>query len=165
MKNVVLLCNVESVWKSCKEAWGEKARVNFEVLRDAVYTMYSEPISLQAYAYIVTHPNNSHIEFKEVLEAIGYNVREQQLRYVAGVDGSVPMDMSVKIAVDSVSLALASQADDFVLATGNDDFSALFSRLSLLQKTSVAVTFDSVFSSTLFKDSAKLYYFTKDIIY
>ena len=159
----LVACDVANLWKSCREEFGDNARVDFQVLGQIVPTITHEDIAQKLIAYIVTNPRQKHHAFESALKGFGYEIRERFLRYEKGLSTPFRTDWDVGITIDAI--ALSERYDTFVLVSGDGDFAMLLDHLKALDKKTIVLTFAHSSSKLLHAAADRLFYFSEDIVY
>lgn len=163
-ERVFLACDVSNLWKACREEFGDKARVDFQVLSAMVSALrHPQPIQQHLVAYLVTNPKQKHHALANVLHTFGYKVRERFLRYEKGLAKPTRTDWDVGITIDA--LDRISAYDTFVLVSGDGDFSILLEYLKTRGKRTVVFTFERSTSKSLYESADELHTFTKSIVF
>lgn len=163
-ERVFVACDVANMWKSCREQFGQKARVDFQVLKEIVPAIRDKtPVWQTLCAYIVTSPRGDHHNFEAVLKSLGYCVRERCMRFAKGDDGPLRSDWDVGITIDAIDKI--DTYDTFVLVSGDGDFSYLLEYLKGKGKTTVVLTFEQNTSRLLYDSADELHFLTSRILY
>lgn len=159
----LVACDVANLWKSCREEFGDDARVDFQVLSQIVPTIVDEEVNQKLIAYIVTNPRQKHHAFEAALRGFGYEIRERFLRYEKGLSTPFRTDWDVGITIDAI--AAVGDYDTFVLVSGDGDFALLLDYLKGLGKTTIVLTFAHSSSKLLHDAADRIFYFSEDIVY
>lgn len=159
-----LVADVNSLFKTCQEIHGKGARLNFEIIKDALPAFYGpENVDLDPHAYIVTHPNNTHTEFKHVLEAIGYNVHELQMMFIPHITGAIYDDWSLRICIDLIKKL--GEYDVATLVVGETDYSALVEYLTDQGKKVYVLSFETGKVKELYSGADELFFLENEAVY
>jgi uncharacterized LabA/DUF88 family protein len=164
MERVYVAVDVANLWKSCKEAYGERARVDFQTLAGMMESIRSpKAIDQRLVAYTVTNPRQRHHGFAQALTGFGYEVRQRFLRFEKGLATPFATDWDVGITIDACSSK--DTFDTFVLVSGDGDFSLLLEHLKAHGKKTVVLTFEHATSKMLYDTADQMYYFNRDVVY
>lgn len=154
--------DVSNLWKSCREAFGGKARIDFQILSRLVQShRHPDPVEQKATAYIVTNPKQKHHAFYAALRGYGYAVKERFMRWEKSKPTHTDWDVGITIdALDKIDTY-----DTFCLASGDGDFSQLMRYLRTRGKTTMVLTFPHSGAKSLYKASTSVISLTEDVIY
>ena len=155
-------CDVANISKSCKNEFGNSAKVNFKTLARVIPTIINEEIDQKLVAYIVTSPKYNHQPFESALKGFGYDVRKRFMRYDKGMVTPFRTDWDVGITIDAI--ANSADYDVFVLVSGDGDFAMLLEYLRQLGKRTIAISFRGSSSHLLHDAADQLFYFSEDIL-
>jgi uncharacterized LabA/DUF88 family protein len=136
---VYVACDVSNIWRSCRDQFGNKARVNFELLSSVIPSIFEDvDVDVNLVAYLVADPLNRHHSFEKILSDIGYEVRHRFLKHRNGRTLNTAWDVGITID----ALSRADEYDAYVLVSGDGDFSMLLDHLSEeMEKETVVLSF------------------------
>ena len=168
LERVWLACDVSSLWDSCRDAFGDNSRINFEVLKYVVPALRGgiDKVQMNANAYIVTHKRHTHKTFSDVLTSLEYVVKLTEVDYVTHKNRPTPVhdDWTSGITLDAVYWI--DSYDTFVLAAGCRQFEKLLNFLRANGKNIIVLTFKSEYTEAVYSDYAdEVHYLTEDIVY
>lgn len=160
-KRVFLACDVSNLWSSCRDQFGKRARVDFQLLSEVVPSLFpNEQVELAMVAYMVTGIGKKHSTFIRVLEGIGYEV---QKRFMVQERGShLRTDWGIGMAIDAIDRM--DEYDLYALASGDGDFSMLLDYLNQMGKETMVLSFRNSLSSFLMRAADNVYYLNSNII-
>jgi len=159
---ILLACDVPNVYKVCREEYGPNARVNFEILRDAVVSFAGNSI-ISLVAYIITHPKATHYSFSEILAGTGYQVKERCIRYADEISGPLCGDWSLGLTIDALNRT--DDFDTFILVVGDNDYEPLISEIKSRGKEVIVLTFESAAARVLYGAADRLFFLSESIVY
>ena len=82
MERIFVACDVANLWKSCREEFGQKARIDFQVLAHYVSAKrYPQSIRQRLMAYIVTNPSHPRKALYHSLRTYGFKIRERVMLF------------------------------------------------------------------------------------
>ncbi|MCP4511829.1 MAG: NYN domain-containing protein [Fuerstiella sp.] len=120
MKKVAVFVDVQNVFYTVKESFG--CHFNYTAFWDEV-TKGREVV--QAFAYAIDRRDPKQMGFQQILRDIGFEVKLKP--FIQRRDGSAKGDWDVGITLDMIELA--PDIDVAVLASGDDDFDLVVSKL------------------------------------
>lgn len=164
--HIYVAIDVHSLWVTCRNLYGPKARVNFSKLKEFIHKEFTveavnvtdeEGVDIHVTAYMVVHPTKyTGGNFLEILKGLGFEIRIKELKYTPDSTGAGPADWSVGIAYDILSYSGALAWDDFVLIVGEKDYRELSDTCQIL-------TFDTPHNRSLYGEKAT--YLPDDVVY
>ena len=160
---VYVACDISNLWKDCREKYGSDARVDFEVLRRIVPSIFpDQEVHQEIAAFIVTPPEKRNDAFERTLENFGYEIHWRPRRFLK--TGPIRADCGIDITIDAIDRC--DDYDLFVLVSGDGDFSTLLEYLGeTLDKETMVLTFQHSLSAMLHRSADRVYYFNRDIVY
>ena len=163
-ERVLLAIDVSNMWKSCREEFGDNARVDFQVLGGYIPALrYPTVVQQKLVAYIVTNPAQKHHALSQVLRALGYTIRERYLRHEKGLAKPLHTDWDVGITIDAIDLI--DTYDTFVLASGDGDFVMLLDYLKSKGKKTIVLSFARSTAKALYACADELHTFKENIVF
>lgn len=177
-ERVHVAVDVSNLWRSCREAFGQSARVNYAGLLDRikqdVYPGLSREIRAVAYTVLAPHrkvTSSGKIKealprpekFQESLQRFGYEVKIRQMRYEKGITKPFHTDWDVGIAVDTME-ALGT-FDTLVIVSGDGDYLPLIQTVQERGRRVEVYTFQRTASQCLFSAANHLFFLSEGDIY
>ena len=120
MDRVAVFVDVQNVYYTVKQIHG--CHFDYRVFWDQV-TARREVVC--AFAYAIDRKDPKQIQFQQILETIGFEVKLKP--FIQRSDGSAKGDWDVGITIDM--LELANEIDVAVLASGDGDFDLIVRKL------------------------------------
>lgn len=155
--------DVANIWKACRQEFGIKARIDFQVLSEMVRSKrHPAPVTQRLFAYLVTDERQKHHPFRQALRYMGYQIRERYMRNHKGLVKPLHTDWDVGITIDAIDQL--ETFDTFVLASGDGDFGLLLQYLKGKGKRTVVLTFESAVSRILYDTADELYILNRENI-
>jgi uncharacterized LabA/DUF88 family protein len=156
--------DLANLWKSCREEFGNEARVDFQVLSEMIPAMrHPSRIQQKLVAYMVTNPDQRHHIFAQVLRSFGYQVRERFMRHEKGLLKPMRTDWDVGITIDAMDQI--DNYDTFALVSGDGDFSMLLEFLKAKGKKTIVLAFKRSTSQLLYGSADELRVFDEGILF
>lgn len=178
-ERVYVAVDVSNLWHSCRERFGNSARVNFAAVRNLIQNKQTEdrPRRLTLVAYAISLPYNKtdstgktvkqvasrNDKFFQHLASVGYDVRIQKLRREKGTRKSFHTDWDVGITIDAINAV--DDYDTFSLISGDGDYSLLLKELQSRGKNTEVVTIDGKTSSQLYATADTILFITQKEIF
>ena len=121
MLKVAIFIDIQNIYYTVREAYGR----NFSITNKfwALATANREVV--QAFCYAIDRGDQKQREFKNILRAIGFNLKLKP--FIQRSDGSAKGDWDVGIAIDAMEYA--EQADVIVLVSGDGEFDLLVNKI------------------------------------
>ena len=113
MDRVAVFVDVQNVYYTVKQIYG--CHFDYRAFWDQV-TAGREVV--RAFAYAIDRKDQKQIQFQQILESIGFEVKLKP--FIQRSDGSAKGDWDVGITLDMIELA--SEVDVAVLVSGDGDF-------------------------------------------
>ena len=113
MHRVAVFVDVQNVYYTVKQIYG--CHFDYRAFWDQV-TAGREVV--RAFAYAIDRKDQKQIQFQQILESIGFEVKLKP--FIQRSDGSAKGDWDVGITLDMIELA--SEVDVAVLVSGDGDF-------------------------------------------
>lgn len=113
MDRVAVFVDVQNVYYTVKQIYG--CHFDYRAFWDQV-TAGREVV--RAFAYAIDRKDQKQIQFQQILESIGFEVKLKP--FIQRSDGSTKGDWDVGITLDMIELA--NEVDVAVLASGDGDF-------------------------------------------
>ena len=113
MDRVAVFVDVQNVYYTVKQIYG--CHFDYRAFWDQV-TAGREVV--RAFAYAIDRKDQKQIQFQQILESIGFEVKLKP--FIQRSDGSTKGDWDVGITLDMIELA--KEVDVAVLASGDGDF-------------------------------------------
>jgi uncharacterized LabA/DUF88 family protein len=113
MDRVAVFVDVQNVYYTVKQIYG--CHFDYRAFWDQV-TAGREVV--RAFAYAIDRKDQKQIQFQQILESIGFEVKLKP--FIQRSDGSAKGDWDVGITLDMIDLA--TEVDVAVLASGDGDF-------------------------------------------
>lgn len=161
-ERVYVAVDAANLLRSCRDAHGDHARVDFQVLRQMPCRLRGSDVVVHAVAYVVLDPARKHETFSQVLRAYGYDVRSRTMRHKKGVLKPMHTDWDVGITIDA--LDKIEEYDTFVLVSGDGDFSQLLEYLRKQGKQTLVLSFEGTTSRLLYESADELYMLGVDVL-
>ena len=120
MDRVAVFVDVQNVFYTVKQSHG--CHFDYKAFWDQVTTGKEV---VQAYAYAIDRRDPKQIQFQQILESIGFEVKLKP--FIQRSDGSAKGDWDVGITLDMIELA--TDIDVAVLASGDGDFDLVVRKL------------------------------------
>ncbi len=120
MDRVAVFVDVQNVYYTVKQIYG--CHFDYKAFWDQV-TAGREVV--RAFAYAIDRRDRKQIEFQQILESIGFEVKLKP--FIERSDGSAKGDWDVGITLDMIELA--QDVDVAVLASGDGDFDLVVTKL------------------------------------
>jgi uncharacterized LabA/DUF88 family protein len=120
MERVAIFVDVQNVYYTVKQSHG--CHFDYKVFWDQV-TAGRELV--RAFAYAIDRGDRKQIQFQQILETIGFEVKLKP--FIQRSDGSAKGDWDVGITLDMIDLA--NDVDIAVLASGDGDFDLVVRKL------------------------------------
>ena len=120
MDRVAVFVDVQNVFYTVKESHG--CHFDYKAFWDQV-TAGREVV--RAFAYAIDSGDRKQIQFQQILESIGFEVKLKP--FIQRRDGSAKGDWDVGITLDMIELA--QDVDVAVLASGDGDFDLVVTKL------------------------------------
>lgn len=120
MDRVAVFVDVQNVYYTVKQIYG--CHFNYRAFWDQV-TAGREVV--RAFAYAIDRKDPKQIQFQQILESIGFEVKLKP--FIQRSDGSAKGDWDVGITLDMIELA--SEVDVAVLVSGDGDFDLVVKKL------------------------------------
>ena len=130
MKTVSILVDVQNVYYTTRQAWGQ----NFDYNKFWAEATKDRKL-LNATAYAIDRGDEKQRQFQNILKAIGFYVRLKP--YIQRSDGSAKGDWDVGIALDAMDFA--ENSDVIVLVSGDGDFDLLVQKIKEKYNSTVEV--------------------------
>lgn len=154
-ERVFVAVDVNNLWSTCQDLFGEEYRISYPALLDRIYS-FDRDLLLHAYVVpmpyqridrsgqlIITPPKNKR--FIEYLENVGFSVKERRMRYERLTMN--PFGANWDIRIDATTNL--DSYDTFVLFSGNGDYQVLIEDLKECGKRVEVATFRTGFSHLL----------------
>jgi uncharacterized LabA/DUF88 family protein len=156
--------DISNLWRSCRDEFGDDARVDFQVLGSMIPAMHHpSPVTQHLVAYLVSRPGQKHQALAGVLRSFGYSVRERYMRHDKVSDKPTRTDWDVGITIDAIDLI--ETYDTFVLVSGDGDFVMLLNYLKQRGKKTVVLTFEKSASRQLYTTADCVITLAKNIVF
>ena len=120
MDKVAIFADVQNVYYTVKQSHG--CHFDYRAFWDQV-TRRREVV--RAFAYAIDRGDSKQIQFQQILQSIGFEVKLKP--FLQRADGSAKGDWDVGITIDM--LEFAAEIDVAVLASGDGDFDLVVSKL------------------------------------
>jgi uncharacterized LabA/DUF88 family protein len=120
MDRVALFVDVQNVYYTVKQTHG--CHFDYKAFWDSV-TVGREVV--RAFAYAIDRRDPKQIQFQQILESIGFEVKLKP--FIQRSDGSAKGDWDVGMTLDMIELA--TDIDVAVLASGDGDFDLVVRKL------------------------------------
>ncbi len=120
MDRVAIFVDVQNVYYTVKQSHG--CHFNYRAFWDEVT---AEREIVCAFAYAIDRKDPKQIQFQQILETIGFEVKLKP--FIQRADGSAKGDWDVGITIDM--LDFANKIDVAVLASGDGDFDLVVRKL------------------------------------
>jgi uncharacterized LabA/DUF88 family protein len=120
MERVAVFVDVQNVYYTVKQSHG--CHFDYQAFWDQV-TAGREVVG--AFAYAIDRGDRKQIQFQQILESIGFQVKLKP--FIQRSDGSAKGDWDVGITLDMIELA--RDVDVAVLASGDGDFDLVVRKL------------------------------------
>lgn len=163
MRNILFICDIDSLWKACRAKYGPGTRINFEVLKDVVKVLHGDDVQITSTALMVIHPHKyTGTAFMDVLRTLDYRIIAKTLKYAPGIEGAAPSDWMCGITL--MVLQQQEYFDGFVLAAGDKDYTELLKAVPMTY-----LTFETDHIKALFANEdlgcSSVKYLSKEIVY
>ena len=164
MERIFVACDVANLWKSCREEFGERARIDFQVLASYVPAKrHPQDVRQRLMAYLVTSPSQSRKALYHSLRTYGFKVRERKMLFSKAEGRPYRTDWDVGITVEA--LTSMDDFDTFVLMSGDGDFVPLLRALRSRKKKTMVLTFSSSASQHLYRGTDEIHLLGEDVVY
>ncbi len=120
MERVAVFVDVQNVYYTVKQSHG--CHFDYKAFWDQV-TVGREVV--RAFAYAIDSRDRKQIQFQQILESIGFEVKRKP--FIQRSDGSAKGDWDVGITLDMIEFA--KEVDVAVLASGDGDFDLVVRKL------------------------------------
>jgi uncharacterized LabA/DUF88 family protein len=120
MDRVAVFVDVQNVYYTVKQIYG--CHFNYRAFWDQV-TAGREVV--RAFAYAIDRKDQKQIQFQQILESIGFEVKLKP--FIQRSDGSAKGDWDVGITLDMIEFA--NEVDVAVLVSGDGDFDLAVKKL------------------------------------
>lgn len=163
-ERIFVAVDVANLWKSCRQQFGDAARVDFQVLSEFVPAMrHPSAVKQRLTAYLSTNPKQKHHVLSQVLRSFGYGIRERFMRYDKTSGKPTRTDWDVGITIDAIDQL--TDYDTFVLVSGDGDFGMLLEYLKGKGKKTIVLTFEHSASRSLYEIADELHIFKDNIVF
>ena len=177
IERTLVAVDVNNLWHSCQEVFGNWYRVNFSALQEKIRNQRFQECDIRFVAYTVTLPprwvDKSHGRKKKIthendgflsyLKIKGFEVKNMVSKVEKGVDKPFHTDWDVGIALDAIKSV--DSYDTFVLASGDGDYSILLDDLQQPGKRVEVVTFEQTTSRLLHLAADKVIFLTEKEVF
>lgn len=160
-ERVYVAVDAANLLRSCRDTYGDHARVDFHLLRQLPCRLIGEHVTVQAVAYVVIDPSRRQT-FAQVLRAYSYDVRSRTMRHKKGVLKPMHTDWDVGITIDAIDKI--HEYDTFVLVSGDGDFSQLLEYLRCRGKRTLVLSFANTTSRLLYESADELHMLGADVL-
>ena len=120
MDRVAVFVDVQNVYYTVKQIYG--CHFDYRAFWDQVTTGRE---IVRAFAYAIDRKDQKQIQFQQILESIGFEVKLKP--FIQRSDGSAKGDWDVGITLDMIELA--NEVDVAVLVSGDGDFDLAVKKL------------------------------------
>lgn len=148
-QRVGVFVDAQNLYHSAKSIYDPEAMVDYRSLLDLVVAGRA---LVRAIAYVIDIEGVDQSGFFEVLQRLGFEIREKPARILP--DGSRKADWDMGIAMDTI--ALAEKLDAIVLVSGDGDFVDLV-RFLQARGVRVEVTAFRETTASMLKEAADLF--------
>lgn len=148
MERVAVFVDVQNIYYTVKQS--HHCHFNYQVFWDRI-TDGREIV--KAYAYAIDRGDPKQIQFQQILESIGFEVKLKP--FIQRSDGSAKGDWDVGITIDM--LELAPEIDVAVLASGDGDFDLVVRKLRDAHDVQVEVYGDRKLTAASLAQAASRY--------
>ncbi len=166
-ERVFVAVDVMNLWRSCREEFGDGARVDYQQLIDL---MLEEGRQLALHAYLITantkiirgktkFVGRQNVRFIERLEELGFAVRDRAVIREKNADKPFGTDWDMGIAIEAMKRS--DEFDTYILVSGDGDFNILLEELVNQGKKVEVVTFESTKSVLLHQPAQKITHLTR----
>lgn len=176
-ERILVAVDVNNLWHSCQEVYGNWYRVNFTALQEKIRNQRFHECDIKFIAYTVTLPpkwidkdngrrkklTHENDQFLRYLRIKGFEVKNLVAKSEKGVDKPFHTDWDVGIALDAVNMA--DDYDTFILVSGDGDYSILLDDLQQRGKRVEVVTFEKRTSRLLHLAADKVIFLTEKEIF
>lgn len=164
IERIFLAVDVSNMWKSCREEFGETARVDFKVLGEYIPSLrHPTEVHQKLVAYVITNPSQKHHALAQVLRSYGYTICERYMRHEKGLVKPLHTDWDVGITIDAIEML--HTYDTFVLASGDGDFVLLLDYLKSKGKKTIVLSFERATAKALYGCADELHTFKDNIVF
>lgn len=147
-ENVSIFVDVQNIYYTCQEAF--KRNFDYNAFWSEVSQSYN---IIDAYAYAIQRNEIKQIQFQNILEAIGFQIKLKP--FIKRKDGTAKGDWDVGITIDM--LEAAESSDRLILLSGDGDFTILLDTIKIKFKKRVDVYGVSSLTSNSLINSANLF--------
>jgi len=152
------------MWKSCRQEFGDNARVDFQILGSFVSALrHPVPVEQRLVAYMVTNPAEKHHVLASILRSFGYQVCERFMKHSKGMLKPMSTDWDVGITIDAIDKI--DTYDTFVLASGDGDFVQLLEYLRAKGKRTIVLSFKKTTARLLYSTADELHVLEESIVF
>ena len=163
-ERIFVACDVSNLFRSCRDVYGDSARVDFQILSAMIPAMeYPRTVNQKLMAYIVTDPKQRHHGFSNALCSYGFNVRERFMSREKAGDQLTRTDWDVGITIDAIDNI--DNYDTFALVSGDGDFSILLDYMKVREKKTLVLSFEKCTARSLYAAADKHVMLTQSILF
>jgi len=171
VERVFVAVDVQNLWYSCREEFGDGARVRYRQLIDLIRSGNRE---LLLHAYLITantkiirgktkFVGRQNSRFIESLQELGFVVRDRSVIREKNANNPFGTDWDMGIAIEAIKRI--EEFDTYILVSGDGDFNILLEELRKQGKRVEVVTFKSTKSVLLHRPAHKITHLTADQVF
>jgi uncharacterized LabA/DUF88 family protein len=163
VERVRVAVDVANLWKSCRQLFGEKARLDFHAIATMVPEILGEPVEQRLVAYIATNPKHRYRTLYHAIRAQGFVIHERAMWWDKAGDRPYRTDCDVGLTIDT--LHHQDEYDTFVLMSGDGDFDQLLQYLRQHKKRAIVCSFHRSLATTLYRAADRVIKLDQNVVY